>query len=779
MKKTKLTRSLLAAVSIVALSAVMYGCVHDGDGDDTPPVVEPEPPTAYEAGKAAIMAATTAEAAQAAYDAVDQTAISGQEAASLQAALASQLMTLATMAREAAQKMALMTAAGMIDTSDEALSTQEGVDAARTAIATLRGALAAAADVSEADKAMYVSMLDGAVMAVDMAQGGIDTATRRMNQMTALSDASDDLQAALAAFSGSTPTQAQLDAANEALGALNTAIMAGADLTDDEKAPYQREAGNAAGPIDMAQAVIDNAEDAAETEAKKQARADARKVFNAIERDREFDNTGGKATHLRLTRNVKGPASGLIVNPLSLALTQGIDPDASNQISATATENDKGVESNSNTYLPTVGGIPVTEMLPDLAGWKGNRYVSEHPDDPLTCEYAEGCMKGITDHLVIYTNQADAKDAESETFAERYGADSNNDGTRDNAWYMPESPTAKAHITTAGLTAADVVANWVLIASPEFSTAGRKTHTMEDDPDTKDMDESMVSVMGTFDGVSGTYTCAGTGADVCVSSRLVGDSEASTPEDGVAYVRLGGGGLAGWTFTPDDPNAMTTLGDPTAAAMFVTYGYWMRELSGDDGWTDVRPFSELRTNAVPHANGVAQAIKGSASYSGGAAGMYAIYHPVAAGSSSGHWTANAMLTADFDEQMVSGELTGFMAEGQAMDWKVELLEAKINAADPAPDPASRGRAGDTSGFQLDGSGHGFANAENGTVWTMGDMDGEKTGSWYGDFWAANDGTVDATAANNPAPAAATGVFWAEHGDVGRMTGAFGVERDDN
>ena len=31
MKKTKLTRSLMAAVSIVALSAVMYGCVHSGD----------------------------------------------------------------------------------------------------------------------------------------------------------------------------------------------------------------------------------------------------------------------------------------------------------------------------------------------------------------------------------------------------------------------------------------------------------------------------------------------------------------------------------------------------------------------------------------------------------------------------------------------------------------------------------------------------------------------------------------------------------------------------
>ena len=133
---------------------------------------------------------------------------------------------------------------------------------------------------------------------------------------------------------------------------------------------------------------------------------------------------------------------------------------------------------------------------------------------------------------------------------------------------------------------------------------------------------------------------------------------------------------------------------------------------------------------------------------------------------------------DFDEQMVSGELTGFMAEGQAMDWKVELLEGGISSADPAPSPPSRARAGGAGGFNPDGSNHGFANAGNGTVWTMGGMDGEKTGSWYGDFWAANDATVDSTAANNPAPAAATGVFWSEYGDTGRMTGAFGVERDD-
>ena len=71
MKKTKLTRSLLAACSIVALSAVMYGCVHNG-GDDAPatdmsgtpdPVpepIEPAGPTDLDETQAEAAAAATA-----------------------------------------------------------------------------------------------------------------------------------------------------------------------------------------------------------------------------------------------------------------------------------------------------------------------------------------------------------------------------------------------------------------------------------------------------------------------------------------------------------------------------------------------------------------------------------------------------------------------------------------------------------------------------------------------------------------------------------------------
>ena len=68
MKKTKLTRSLLAACSIVALTAVMYGCVHNGGGDPAPmdetDMEMPDPAIAERAAIAgAITKASTAVAA--------------------------------------------------------------------------------------------------------------------------------------------------------------------------------------------------------------------------------------------------------------------------------------------------------------------------------------------------------------------------------------------------------------------------------------------------------------------------------------------------------------------------------------------------------------------------------------------------------------------------------------------------------------------------------------------------------------------------------------------
>ena len=361
---------------------------------------------------AAIAAAATAEDAQAAYDAVkdDVTAAQGDR---LQAAVDERSAALATMARAAMQRAALTMAAGNIDTSD--LSTQALVDAARMAIAALREALDNAADVSDVNKGMYMSQLEAAVTAVDEAQGGIDTATRRTNQMTALSDASDGLQAALAALSGATPTQALLDDANNALTALNAAITAAADLTATEKAPYQHEAGNAASPISMAQMAFNDAE----TEAEKAAAA----------------------------------AMAVTASKLYAGLEHGL---------GTATNGrDAAYDSTDNSLLAVTidGGTPVNLSEDDEAmvaarhGWTGMKFTAEPDGDAGTYE------------AVVYSHVGDPTVTEGAAF---------NAGVANGGYDLSTDAATMGELTA--LLAASGEAGVARVASPSFDQdAGEKT----------------------------------------------------------------------------------------------------------------------------------------------------------------------------------------------------------------------------------------------------------------------------------------------------------------
>ena len=212
----------LTVAAVVAMSLGLAGC---GGGGGTAAAPEPEP-TPYEQAVAGIAAATTAEAAQAAYDAVkdDVTAAQG---ARLQAAVDARIAALAMMGRAAEQKMALMDAAGNIDTSD--LSTAEAIAAANTAIAALQAALDAAADVSDADKATYQTQLETAQMAVATAQGNLDTAGRMMAQRMALSDAVTATRTAVGMVDDEA-TDAEVMAADNAIAALRMAIDGAVDL---------------------------------------------------------------------------------------------------------------------------------------------------------------------------------------------------------------------------------------------------------------------------------------------------------------------------------------------------------------------------------------------------------------------------------------------------------------------------------------------------------------------------------------------------------------------
>ncbi len=218
-------------VAMAATALGLAGC--GGGGSKAPPAagMQDMEKTPYQKADAAIKAATTAAAVdKAVADAMAD--VSGAELAKLQAAAAARKTALATMAREMDQKKALMDALAEVDTSD--LSDADKLAAAKAAIAALEEALDDAADVSDADKATYRTQLASAQTAVD-----------RKEQMNALSGASGKLDMALAAFSGVTPTKAQLDAAMAALRELKAAIAGAEDLTDDEKDRYQAQADRA------------------------------------------------------------------------------------------------------------------------------------------------------------------------------------------------------------------------------------------------------------------------------------------------------------------------------------------------------------------------------------------------------------------------------------------------------------------------------------------------------------------------------------------------------
>ena len=324
-------------------------------------------------------------------------------------------------------------------------------------------------------------------------------------------------------------------------------------------------------------------------------------------------------------------------------------------------------------------------------------------------------VTGTTDHAVIYNNRDTPR---MELFAVKYAtqlAEDTNNGRLNNTF-----------LTTA--------ANAGFIASADFASgSGFVDHT--------DQDNDVVKIRGTFNGGDGYYHCEQTGGTACRSTV-----------DGSGGITLGGG----WSFEPDTGTMART---PDAA--YVVFGWWSREGTAS---VDVATFAQAHgTNPTGAAN---VALVGTATYTGGAAGKYSINEPVDGDPNSGAFTAQAELTAKFgdvnDAGTISGMLSGFMTDDGAKDWSVALVGFGTDAEAP---------------IRADGFGTVDAPNADGsdtarTVWTINGAAGSRSGSWTGDFYYES--TAQQTAANTPPTAA--GEFTATHGNVGRMVGAFGTEK---
>lgn len=209
---------------------------------------------------------------------------------------------------------------------------------------------------------------------------------------------------------------------------------------------------------------------------------------------------------------------------------------------------------------------------------------------------------------------------------------------------------------------------FTLVSSSGFSSsgAGKQTYA-RDDNSTADMDEAYTT-MGTYNGARGTYRCAG-------------DVDCEVTFDGKGMITSMG---ADWMFTPDE-GATSSQQDND----YLYYGFWLKTTTDADG---AITYGEVQTFAMavgPGHTASTGAIKGSASYTGGATGVY-VHHVYTTGggslesSASGHFTADAALTATFGQadddsippnmlNKLTGTIDNFMLSGGEMnDWSVAL-----------------------------------------------------------------------------------------------------------
>ncbi len=259
---------------------------------------------------------------------------------------------------------------------------------------------------------------------------------------------------------------------------------------------------------------------------------------------------------------------------------------------------------------------------------------------------------------------------------------------------------------------------------------GTQVITYTDNADTEDVNERRFT--GTYNGADGTYICTGTS-----------DCTATTNDKG-AVTAMGGD----WTFTPAE-DAMSDQPDYD----YYHYGFWLKKTTDKDG---VLTYNEVETFAGSSLVVATNTVEGTASYAGGATGVYVknVYNSdrTLDTASSGHFTADVNLMAYFGgndvavnkQNSIEGTIDKFMLSGgeDASGWSVDVA-ADISAAALAAGGTAKG-----------------GGASNGSI----------TGTFYGDDSMDVDGT-DTPIGHK----VLVGEFNAEFTD-GSVAGAYGARR---
>ena len=280
-----------------------------------------------------------------------------------------------------------------------------------------------------------------------------------------------------------------------------------------------------------------------------------------------------------------------------------------------------------------------------------------------------------------------------------------------------DTPDATNEALAVDETSADVLA---LVDSDAFS-AGTAAQLTFDGDDPADDEDAAFTAAGTYRGAMGTYMCNGGATDCTVTLDAEGMITAMSD---------------GWVFIPDEG---ATSDQPDYD--YLHYGFWLKRTTDADGAVTYDEVETFAGSSVP-ASGSVSAVTGTASYVGGAAGVYVreTYDP-ADGSvdtaTSGHFTADARLSATFGQVPVSdtdstgtiapnllnqlfGTIDNFvLSGGEENAWSVNLSSGAIDGTTGTASGAANG--GGAAG-SWDATFHGPADADNQPHTVVGEFD---------------------------------------------------------
>ena len=272
-------------------------------------------------------------------------------------------------------------------------------------------------------------------------------------------------------------------------------------------------------------------------------------------------------------------------------------------------------------------------------------------------------------------------------------------------------------------------------------------HEVEDDSGTpQDESRDAAEIAGTYEGAMGTYKCNATSACSVTVNAMGVVSGVSNDND--------------WIFIPA-AGATADVADDD----YLHYGFWLKQTTDNEGEITYDEVETFAGSSVDASGSVAR-VTGTATYEGGAAGVYMMKKKFDSSTgnlveaSSGHFTARASLTATFGQRTendippnlldtLTGTIDQFALSGrEANNWSVALQ----SDGDP-----------NTDGIQPDEDG-----IHSGTA------KGNKEGA-NGSFSATFHGPV-LDSDNNPIqPHSVVGEFNADFTN-GAVAGAFGARK---